>query len=59
MGKNYYSGYRPQDMMIRTDIFFNFMRANYDMLTERDGITLKEAWGLYKDYCRRPALSGR
>jgi Family of unknown function (DUF5906) len=52
MGKNYYSGYRPQDMMIRTDIFFNFMRANYDMLSERDGITLKEAWNLYKDYCQ-------
>jgi hypothetical protein len=52
MGKNYYSGYRPQDMMIRTDIFFNFMRANYEMLSERDGITLKEAWGLYKDYCQ-------
>ena len=39
-------------MMVRTDIFFNFMMASYDQLKERDGITLKEAWNLYKDYCQ-------
>jgi Family of unknown function (DUF5906) len=51
MGKNYYSNYRPTDMMIRTDIFYNFLMSSYDMLKGRDGITLKEAWSLYKDYC--------
>jgi len=51
MGKNYYSNYRPHDMMIRTDIFYNFLIASFDMLKKRDGITLKEAWGLYKEYC--------
>jgi uncharacterized protein DUF5906 len=52
MGKNYYSSYRPTDMMIRTDIFYNFLIASFDMLKHRDGISLKEAWGLYKDYCQ-------
>jgi Family of unknown function (DUF5906) len=50
-GRNFYSAYRPTDMIIRTDIFYNFLTANYDMLKQRDGITLKEAWGLYKEYC--------
>lgn len=59
MGKNYYAGYRPQDMMIRTDIFFNFMAASLDMLKGRDGITLKEAWTLYKDYCTEAGFERR
>ncbi len=56
MGKNYYSNYRPRDMMIRTDIFYNFLIASFDMLKRRDGITLKEAWGLYKEYCTEAGL---
>jgi hypothetical protein len=50
-GKNFYTGYRPTDMIIRTDIFYNFLLSSFDMLKERNGITLKEAWGLYKTYC--------
>ena len=56
MGKNYYSNYKPHDMMIRTDIFYNFLIASFDMLKKRDGITLKEAWGLYKEYCNEAGL---
>lgn len=56
MGKNYYSNYRPRDMMIRTDVFYNFLLASFDMLKQRDGITLKEAWGLYKEYCNEAGL---
>jgi hypothetical protein len=51
LGKNHYSEYKPTDMMIRTDVFYNFLISSYDMLRNRDGITLKEAWNLYKDYC--------
>ena len=51
-GKHYYSNYRPTDMMIRTDIFYNFLVASFDMLKARNGVTLKEMWGLYKDYCQ-------
>jgi Family of unknown function (DUF5906)/Poxvirus D5 protein-like len=51
LGKAYYSGYRPTDMMVRTDIFFNFLIANFETFRERNGTTLKEAWNLYKAYC--------
>jgi hypothetical protein len=51
LGKNYYSGYRPLEMMLQTDVFFNFVEANYGLFKEQDKITLKQAYGLYKEYC--------
>ena len=51
MGKNYYSGYRPLEMMLQTDVFFNFIEANFDIFKEQDGTTLKQAYQLYKEYC--------
>lgn len=51
MGKNYYNKYRPVDMMYKTDPFFNFVEEYVDELTKYDGITLKQAYTLYKQYC--------
>lgn len=51
LGKNYYSSYRPLEMMLQTDVFFNFIEANYDIFKEQDGVTLKQAYILYKEYC--------
>lgn len=51
MGKNYYNNYKPIDMMFRTDIFFNFIEANYDIFKSQDGTSLKQAYSLYKEYC--------
>jgi hypothetical protein len=51
MGKNYYSAYRPLEMMFQTDVFFNFIEANFDIFKEQDGTTLKQAYSLYKEYC--------
>jgi phage/plasmid-associated DNA primase len=51
LGKNYYSGYRPLEMMLQTDVFFNFVEANYGLFKEQDKITLKQAYSLYKEYC--------
>ena len=50
-GINYYSRYRPMDMIIRTDVFYNFLMANYEIFHEQDGTTLKQAWQLYKTFC--------
>lgn len=50
MGKNYYNAYRPLDMMLQTDVFFNFVEAYYDIFKEQDGATLKQAFALYKEY---------
>lgn len=51
MGKNYYSGYVPLDMLYQTDIFFNFVESNYTNFKEQDGISLKQAYEMYKSYC--------
>jgi energy-coupling factor transporter ATP-binding protein EcfA2 len=51
MGKNYYNTYRPLEMMLQTDTFFNFVEANYDVFKSQDGVSLKQAYALYKEFC--------
>lgn len=51
MGKDYYSGYRPIEMMLQTDVFFNFIEANYDVFKAQDGVTLNQAYEMYKQFC--------
>ena len=51
MGKNYYNAYRPLEMMLQTDVFFNFIEAHYDLFKEQDSTTLKQAYSLYKEFC--------
>jgi len=51
MGKNYYNAYRPLEMMFQTDIFYNFIEAHFDIFKAQNGVTLKQAYTLYKEYC--------
>ena len=51
LGKNYYNAYRPTEMMLQTDIFFNFIEAHFDVFKMQDGTTLKQAYTLYKEFC--------
>lgn len=51
MGKNYYSAYRPIDMMFKTDVFFNFVEDNYPIFRDQNGISLLQAYEMYKTYC--------
>lgn len=51
MGPNYYSEYRPFEMMYETDVFYNFVEANYDEFSRADEIGLKRAYSIYKAYC--------
>lgn len=51
MGRNYYEGYRPLEMMLQTDPFFNFIEYNFDIFKEQDGVTLTQAYSMYKEYC--------
>lgn len=51
MGKNYYNSYKPLEMMMQTDVFYNFIEANYDVFKEQEGVTLSQAYELYKIYC--------
>ncbi|HMS83593.1 MAG TPA: DUF5906 domain-containing protein [Nitrospira sp.] len=56
MGKNYYNGYRPLEMMLQTDIFFNFIEAHFDVFKAQDAITLSQAYLLYKEYCQESGV---
>lgn len=56
MGKNYYNNYRPLEMMLQTDIFFNFIEANYDVFKSQDGASLKQAYALYKEFCTETGI---
>ena len=51
MGRNYYEGYRPLEMMLQTDPFFNFIEYNFDIFKEQDGVSLTQAYNMYKEYC--------
>lgn len=51
MGRNYYNGYRPIEMMLQTDVFFNFIEACFFTFKKQDGATLKQAYSLYKEFC--------
>jgi energy-coupling factor transporter ATP-binding protein EcfA2 len=51
MGKNYYNGYRPLEMMLQTDVFFNFIEANYDIFKSQNYTTLRQSYALYKEFC--------
>lgn len=50
MGKDYYSTYRPVEMMLQTDVFYNYIEANFDLFNMQDGVTLNQAYELYKIY---------
>lgn len=51
LGKNYYSGYRPVEMMFQTDVFFNYVEAYFDVFKSQNKVTLKQAYSLYKEFC--------
>ena len=51
MGKQYYTNYRPLDMMLQTDVFFNFVESNYYFFKDQNGTTLSQAYDMYKVYC--------
>ena len=52
LGKNYYRNYTPKEMIMKTDVFYNFVWANVDIFEEQsDGMSLKQAYTMYKEYC--------
>lgn len=56
MGKNYYDSYKPLDMILQTDIFFNFVESCYDVFINESGIRLQQAYVMYKEYCNDSML---
>ena len=56
LGIHYYDAYRSIDMMERTDIFFNFIEESYFAFKNDDGVTLKRAWSMFKEYTEESGL---
>ena len=57
LGKNYYNNYRPVDMQLKTDVFYNYVEEQYFIFKEQDGTTLKAAYEAYKQYCDDALIS--
>ena len=51
LGKTYYDGYIPINMISATNDFYNFVEFYYDDFTKDDYIQLKDAWQMYGIYC--------
>jgi energy-coupling factor transporter ATP-binding protein EcfA2 len=56
LGENHYSNYRPVEMMLQTDVFYNFVESYFDVFKREDGVSLKRAWTLYKEYCEETGI---
>lgn len=50
MGRDFYEGYRAIEMMLQTDVFYNYIEQYYDIFYNQDGTTLNQAYELYKEY---------
>lgn len=51
LGKSYYRNYIPREMIMKTDVFYNFIEARLDVFESQEGMSLKQAYTMYKEYC--------
>jgi hypothetical protein len=56
MGRDFYSGYRPVEMMLQTDVFFNFIEAHYDVFESQGGVTLVQAHDMWKAWVQESEI---
>lgn len=48
---NRYDDYIPTKMLGASNDFYNFVIDSYFVFKEEDGVSLKQAWEMYKTYC--------
>ena len=56
LGKDYYNGYKPFEMIEKTDVFYNFVEDSFDTFFDQNGTTLKAAYSMYKIYYEESGL---
>lgn len=56
LGKHHYDNYRASEMQYKTDVFFNFVDANFFEFNKQGYVTLKQAYSMYKEYCTETGL---
>lgn len=49
-GKSFYDAYRPVQMMLQTDVFYNYIEFFYDVFNKQEGVTLDQAYSMYKEF---------
>jgi hypothetical protein len=59
MGISYYDNYRPKPMQEKTDVFYNYVESHFDIFKAPEGVTLKQAWDLYKEWCDDVGIAHR
>lgn len=61
LGMHYYADYEAIGMLEQTNSFYNFMEENYTEFAKssEEGISLKRAWDIYKNYCTESGLDYR
>lgn len=56
MGKHYYETYRAIEMMLQTDVFYNYIEFYYDIFSNQNGTSLTQAYKLYKEFCEETGV---
>lgn len=56
MGRDAYSGYTSTEMILQTDVFFNYIEAHYELFESQDGVTLKQAHDLWKEWVKETEI---
>lgn len=56
LGKEYYYSYKPLSMILKTDIFYNFVETYYEEFQKNGGVTLARAWSMYKEFCEESLI---
>lgn len=49
--KTLYHDYIPVNMLGASNDFYNFILDSFDIFAKENGVTLKAAWEMYKNYC--------
>lgn len=57
LGSKGYSGYKPQEMIEQTDIFYNFVEDNAETFMKEGGITLSRAYDIWKTWSTDSGLT--
>lgn len=47
----YYNTYKPTLMMSESNDFYNYVLDSFSVFKKNDGVSLKQAWELYKIFC--------
>ena len=55
--KGAYDNYIPVSMMGASNDFYNFVLDSYFVFKKEDGVSLKQAWEMYKTYCEESRVS--